>query len=274
MNFEDGNWIGVVMGLITILLFYIIIHAFLKKSLIKRAKTKKMRHNTIVFVNLISYLFIIITVIMLISFFTGSTLGVGVTAGLLTAALGWALQRPITGIAAWIMVIMTRPFKIGDRIIIGSVRGDVINITLTHIYLNEFGGTIGGEDISGRIIFVPNSVLFEQNVINYTSQNDYILDEVSFTITYDSHIDRAKEIAKKVANNITKGILDKSTQKPFTRSNFQPSGIDLRVRYYTIASRRQEINSRITEGILKEINKEEKIRFAYPHTELFLSKRK
>jgi small-conductance mechanosensitive channel len=232
-----------------------------------------MKHNVIVFSSLISYLFIFLTIIFVIISVTGGLTTLGITAGLLTAALGWALQRPITGIAAWIMIVVTSPFKIGDRIIIGDVRGDVHNITMTHTHLSEFGGTIGGEETSGRIVIIPNSVLFEKNIINYTSQNKFILDEVVFTITYESDIKKARRLGKAAAKKITKGFVENVKDTPFIRSNFQSSGIDVRVRYYTIADRRQEINSKITEEIFKLISENKDVNFAYPHTEVYLNKK-
>lgn len=266
------NIIKLLITALIVLFVYIFLNTFLKLFLLKRVKTKKMRHNVIVFTSLVSYIFILVVVIFSIISVTGGFTGLGIAAGLLTAALGWALQRPITGIAGWVMVILTKPFGIGDRIIIGGVKGDVSNITLTHIYLNEFGGTVGGEEISGRIIIIPNAVLFEQNVVNYTSQNDYILDEVAFTITYKSNLEFAKSIAIKVAKEMTKDFLDSSPSNPFVRSNFQASGVDICVRYYTVASKRQEINSKITEEIFKRIMKEDKVEFAFPHTQVIIDK--
>lgn len=273
MAIENTTILRVMLSISAIILTYILINTFLKKVLLKKVRTKRMKHNTIVFVSLISYLFVFISIIFLVISVTGSSVSLGVAAGLLTAGLGWALQRPITGVAAWIMIISSKPFEVGDRIIVGGVKGDVSNITLTHIHLKEFGGTIGGEETSGRIIFVPNSILFEQNIINYTSQNNYILDEVAFAVTYASDIDKANEIARKTAEKITKDISEQVHQKPFTRSNFQPSGVDIRVRYYTIAADRQEVSSKITEEISKQIKKERRVKFAYPHTEVFLNKR-
>ena len=274
MEFQNDTLLRIMLSISAIILAYILINTFLKKALIKKVRTKRMKHNIIVFISLISYLFVFISIIFLVISVTGTSLSLGVAAGLLTAGLGWALQRPITGVAAWIMIITSKPFEIGDRIIVGTVKGDVSNITLTHIHLKEFGGTVGGEETSGRIIFIPNSILFEQHITNYTSQNNYILDEVAFTITYASDIDKANEIARKTAEKMTKDVLEHMHQKPFTRSNFQQSGVDIRVRYYTVAADRQEINSKITEEISRQITKERKIKFAYPHTEVFLNKRK
>jgi len=228
-----------------------------------------------IFSNIVTYSFIIVGFLAVIFSYTGNIFSIGLTAGLLSAALGWALQRPITGIAAWIMVVVAKPFEIGDRIIIGGVRGDVSNITLTHIYMKEFGGTIGGEEISGRVIMVPNSVLFEKDLINYTIQDEYILDEVSFAITFNSNIDLAKDVCVKAVKGVLKKIKDPSYQrfpKPYMRFNFQSSGIDVRIRYYVSADRRQEYSSKITEAIFKTIQAEKSVDYAYPHTEIVYKK--
>ena len=111
-------------------------------------------------------------------------------------------------------------------------------------------------------------------MINYTLTDEYILDEVVFTVTYKSDLKLSKMIAIKSAEKILKDFFEKVTKKPFVRLNFQPSGIDVRVRYYTIASERQRVNSDITEEIFKNIMGEKKIDFAYPHTRVSLEKEK
>jgi small-conductance mechanosensitive channel len=120
VEFMDFNLseklVTVAVVVIILVLFYLFLNIFLKVFLLRRAKTKKLRHNVVVFTNLISYLFIFLAILFVIITFTGGFLSLGIAAGLLTAALGWALQRPITGIAAWLMVIITKPFGIGDRI--------------------------------------------------------------------------------------------------------------------------------------------------------------
>ena len=73
---------------------------------------------------------------------------VGFIAGLLTIAVGMALQKPISSVFAWLIIVTRRPFSIGDRVVISNIRGDVVDISLTHIYLEEVGGTIDGEEKS------------------------------------------------------------------------------------------------------------------------------
>ena len=267
------NFSNLIKPLLTFVGFsvaFIVIKAFIHRALIKRVRTKRMKHNVIVFNNLLTYLFFILAIVTIFFYFTGNSLAVGLTAGFLTAALGWALQRPITGMAAWIMVVVKKPFRIGDRILIGSTKGDVIDITLTHIYLKEIGGTINSEEISGRIVMIPNSVMFEQNIINYTVQDDYILDDVGVLITYESNLDKAMQICEKAAKKVMKDFLGKTSKDPYVRIQFQSSGIDMKTRYYVHASERIKISSDLTREIFKAFEKEKDIEIAYPHTEVVL----
>ncbi|MAH50688.1 hypothetical protein CMI37_33015 [Candidatus Pacearchaeota archaeon] len=272
LEFLTQPWRSIVVVAV-IFVVYFVIKAFLKKALIKQVRTKKMKHNITIFTNVLTYVFVLIVAVMIVIYFSGDKISLGITAGLLTAALGWALQRPITGIAAWIMVVVAKPFSIGDRIIVGATQGDVANITLSHIYLKEFGGTTGGEETSGRIIMIPNSVLFEKDVVNYTLQDDYILDEVVVAVTFSSDMDLAKKICLDVAKKVTKDFSDKVPGEPYLRLNFQQSGMDLRVRFYAPADKRQLYHSDISEEILKRISAERKVEIAYPHSEILYRKK-
>jgi small-conductance mechanosensitive channel len=264
----------VVFSLIFAIVLYKLITKGVKEVLYKRARTKQQRNNVIVFMNILKYFFYFIILLVIIFSITGSLTGLGISAGLLTAALGWALQRPITGIAAWIMVITKKPFQIGDRVIIGKVKGDVIDITLTHIYINEIGGTIASEEISGRTIMIPNSILFEKNIINYTLQNEFILDEVITLVTYESNLDKAMKICENAALKIIKPFLKDVEKKPSVRTFFRESGIDVKVRYFVKADERIEIASKITQEIFKQIKRAKDVEIAYPHLEMLYRKKK
>lgn len=256
----------------SLLLFNLVLN-WIKKTLLKKVRTKKQRSNIEIFSRVIKYVFIVVVALLAIFAYTGSLTGFGISVGLISAALGWALQRPITGIAGWVMVILKRPFEIGDRIIIGNVRGDVIDISLTHIYISEIGGIIGGEENSGRVVMVPNSKLFEQDIINYTLDNDYTLDQVSVVVTYECNLDKAIRIAKKAADRHTKEFRDQVEKEPYVLTYFTNNGIDLRVRYFSPATRLQEISSRITKEMKDGITKAKDVEFAYPHTEVILRKK-
>ncbi|MCD6496311.1 MAG: mechanosensitive ion channel family protein [Candidatus Aenigmarchaeota archaeon] len=255
------------------LLVYKVITAGIKRGVLKRAKTKKQKNNVLVFLSLWRYAFTVLILVTIIFLLGGDITGLGVWAGLLTAALGWALQKPITGVAGWIMVIVKRPFQIGDRIQIGAVKGDVQEISLTHIYLKEIGGTIATEETSGRVIMIPNSKLFEQDIINYTLTDDYILEQVVVTLTYESDLDKAIDICRKAAEKVTKDFVDKMPKRPYIRTFFQQSGIDVKTRFYVPASDRIRVASELTQEIFRGIDKEKTTEIAYPHTEVVLRKK-
>jgi small-conductance mechanosensitive channel len=166
------------------------------------------------------------------------------------------------------MVVTKKPFSIGDRIIIGSVKGDVSDITLTHIYLKEIGGTVGGEESSGRIILVPNSVLFEQNIVNYTMQDEFILSEVRTLVTYESNLDEAVKICKEAAGKVTRDVLNEVPEKPVVRTFFKDSGIVVKVRFFTKTDDKIKAESDITQAIFEMVKESKNVDIAYPHIQI------
>jgi len=259
--------------IISFMIFSIILK-LIKKRLLAKVKTRKQRSNVTVFTDLLKYLFAFFLIIIGISFYSGKLGDLGFVAGLLTVAVGWALQKPISGVVAWLLLVTRRPFHIGDRIIISNMKGDVTDITLTHIFLDEVGGTIDGEEGSGRTVMIPTSVIFEQEVINYTQRDDYILDEVVTAITYESDLKKAEELITDAVDEIVKPLWENFpkiiSKKSHIRLMFRDSGIEVAIRYYTIANRRNEITTDIQREIWNRIRKTSSVDFAYPHTEVLL----
>jgi small-conductance mechanosensitive channel len=269
------NVLPALITIIVLILIYVVFETIIrltKKKLLEKATTKKQVTNIELFSRILKYLALLFLFVFAVSSYSGSWAGFGLGIGLLSAAIGFALQKPITGIAAWIMMITKRPFHIGDRIIIGKLKGDVIDITLTHIYLHEIGGIVPGEENSGRIILVPNSILFEQNIVNYSMQHDEIvLDQVVVPITYESNLNKAIEIALNSAKKHIQEFVLKPKNEPYIRTFFQPNGINVHVRYFAPVKRLQEFSSKITKEIYDEIMKTKDVKFAYPHQEVILS---
>jgi small-conductance mechanosensitive channel len=182
--------------------------------------------------------------------------------------LGWSLQAPVTGIAAWLMIVLVKPFRIGDRVIIGGIVGDVTDITLTHVILNQVGGTIGGEEKSGRGVLIPNATMFGQIIYNYSFETKYITDEVPVMVTFDSDFALAEKMCIDAANKVVAGIIRETGSVPFVRREFTDWGIRIRVRYQCAGVDRQRVSSDIVKLILDDFNQTDKVTFCYPHTEI------
>jgi small-conductance mechanosensitive channel len=226
------------------------------------------------FLKILKYSFALIVFIVTISAYLGSWEQMPIVIGFLTVAMGLALQKPISSILAWIIIATRKPFAIGDRIIVDAIKGDVRDITLTHTYLDEIGGTIDGEERSEREVVIPNSFLFDKDIINYTARNDYILDEIKTSVTYESNLKKAEDIIIKETKKIMVSYWDtlpkKYQKEPHIRLRFKESGIDVTVRFYSIALSRNEISTNITRSLFNQIKKSKDVEIAYPHTEVVL----
>jgi small-conductance mechanosensitive channel len=251
--------------LLVIAFIYFIVMSSFKKILLLKAKTKKDKNNALMVIKLWRYIFLSIAILAAIFVTTGSFVAFGVSAGLFTAALGWALQRPITGIAAWMMVMIKRPFKIGDRILIDNVKGDVIDITMTHVYIGELGGIIGGEENSGRTVIIPNSILFEKNIINYTFSDGYILDQIGVTLRYESDLEEAMRLGVAAAKKVLGKDLISKTEEPYCLTYFNVNGINLYIRYKAPAEEIQKYSSKITQLVYKAFNASRRVKFSHQH---------
>lgn len=85
-----------------------------------------------------------------------------VALGILGAGLAFALQEVIGSIAGWVTILTGRPFTIGDRIEIGGIRGDVVDISVLRTTLMEIGNWLGGDHNTGRIVTVSNAFIFKE----------------------------------------------------------------------------------------------------------------
>ncbi|MBI4024334.1 MAG: mechanosensitive ion channel [Verrucomicrobia bacterium] len=183
--------------------------------------------------------------------------------------LGWSLQAPVSGFAAWILVSLKRPFRPGDRIQLPTLAltGDVKDIGPMYVILDQVGGTIGSEEAVGRDILIPNAMLFSQVVINYTvcQEAAYMLDEVVARITYDSDMEMAEKILLDAAREITKDIIAKTKTAPYIRSDLYDYGVYLRLRYQTSVQDRARIAYEINKRILVMIQQTPTVDLAIPY---------
>ena len=272
-----GPYIIIIELILVLVIAFVIlriISTFLKRFLLKKAKTKKQKTNVSTFIDLLNFIFIILLLIIAVTTYYGNLGELGFIAGLLTVALGWALQKPISGVVGWLILLIKKPFTIGDRVIISDIKGDISDITLTHIFLNELGGTIDGEELSGRTVMLPTSIIFDEEIINYTEKDEFILDEVSTMITYESNLDKAEKIilssVKKIMLPYKLDYPKKLNKDPHIRLKFKESGIDITVRYKSLARKRNQITTDITREIYNQIKKTNNVSIAYPHTEVLL----
>lgn len=125
--------------------------------------------------------------------------------GLITAGLAFALQKVVTSLAAYMVILRGQTFSVGDRIVMGGVRGDVVALGFMQTSIMEMGQPpsvqtdqpgmwIRSRQYTGRIVTVPNSKIFEEPVYNYTRDFEYIWEEMSLPIAYTADRREAERI--------------------------------------------------------------------------------
>jgi small-conductance mechanosensitive channel len=124
-----------------------------------------------------------------------------VSLGVASLILGFALQTPITSFIGWIYILIRKPYRVGDRIVIGGAHGDVIDVSYLDTTLWEFGGSyLSSDHPSGRIIKFPNSNVLTTAVYNYSwPLFPYIWNEIRFQIAYDSDLEFVAKVMQEVA---------------------------------------------------------------------------
>lgn len=200
--------------------------------------------------------------------------------GLLSAGIAIALKDIIADLAAWLFIIVRRPFILGDRLEINGVKGDVIDIRIFKFTLLEIGGRIEGEQSTGRMVHIPNHTVLTDAIFNYTRGFKYIWNEISILITYESDWKMAKEIlletveknVEKLSEKAQNKLVESSRKYLIMYSNFTPivytsikeSGVELTARYLCDPKEKRKTENKIFEEILERFGREEKIDFAYP----------
>src|SRR5689334_19313508 len=116
--------------------------------------------------------------------------------GLVGAGVAFALQRVITAVAGYFVILRGKTFNVGDRILMGGVRGDVIGLSFMQTRIMEMGQSpreetdkkswVRSRQFAGRIVTVTNDKVFDEPVFNYTHEFAYIWDEISVPVRYSS----------------------------------------------------------------------------------------
>jgi small-conductance mechanosensitive channel len=134
--------------------------------------------------------------------------------GLVTAGVAFALQKPISAIAGYLVILRGKTFGVGDRITMGGVRGDVIELRFTQTTIMEMGQPPDVQDAdpavwvqarqyTGRIVTVSNSTVFDEPIFNYTREFPYMWEEIRLPVSYKDDRNRAEQILLSAADRHT-----------------------------------------------------------------------
>ena len=200
--------------------------------------------------------------------------------GLISAGIAIALKDPLVNMVGWGFILIRQPFKVGDRIQIGSAAGDVIDIRLFQFSINEIGNWVDADQSTGRIIHIPNGIVFTEPQANYTAGFQYIWNELAVLITFESDWKKAKQLLTDIVNhhgvmlsNEAEKQLKEAAKKflifytkltPIVYTAVKDSGVMLTMRYMCNPRERRFTEEKIWEDVLKEFAQHKDMDFAYP----------
>lgn len=208
--------------------------------------------------------------------------GIATYFGLVSAGIAIALQDPLTNLAGWLYILIRRPFRIGDRIQVGTNTGDVVDIRPLRFIMLEIGNWVHADQGTGRILHVPNGLVFKNAVANYDEAFGYIWNELDITITFESDWRAAKQMLEKILEEQSDEI-DAQVRKriddaahvlhikfpkvtPVVWTTVVDSGVRLTMRYLCKPRARRSSETHIWEQVLDGMAKAPTVDFAYPTT--------
>ncbi|MBR4672304.1 MAG: mechanosensitive ion channel [Bacilli bacterium] len=180
--------------------------------------------------------------------------------GTASLAIGLAMQGGLTNMVGGLTILIFKPFKVGDWIESNGSSGSVEEITIFHTVLKSLDCTK---------IVLPNGELANSNIKNFTynSKRRLCLD---FSVSYDSDIDKVKQVIKEV---IDKEELVLKDEEVFIRlTNHADSALIFTVRVWTLNENFWPLKFNLLENVKKAFDKN-KIQIPYPQVDVHLDKK-
>lgn len=198
--------------------------------------------------------------------------------GMIGAGIAIALQKPITNLVGFIVLLAKRPYEPGDRIEIDGEAGDVIDVEAFYTKIMEIGKWTSYDQFTGRIKIIPNSYVLEKVINNYSRDFGFIWEELTIPITYGSNMKKARKIMVDAARKTTKDLVDRS-KRQLRRMTYKylletrdvnpvvyviptDNWVELHLRFIVDAKHRRSYVNPIFEKIVKEFVKHKDIRIA------------
>jgi small-conductance mechanosensitive channel len=223
---------------------------------------------------------VVTVVIALILIFSLSTeIGSLLTfAGFLTAGIAIALQNVILSVAAYFLLIGRFGIRVGDRIQIGEVTGDVFDIGLVRMLLVELDTSGSEARATGRIVVFSNSVVFQpsSNFFKQLPGSNFAWRRISLTLAADVDYALAEQCISAAVADVYKTykpeieeqhrILESlltihiASAEPQTRLRLKEAGLEIIILYPVVLSQAVQIDDRMTHALLDTIEGEPRLR--------------
>jgi small-conductance mechanosensitive channel len=228
-----------------------------------------------------------------VSVLAGDIRGLVGSLGLIGLALSWALQAPIESFTGWLLNSFKGYYRVGDRIAVGDVFGDVYRIDFLTTTVWEIGdpfkeGFVHAEQPTGRLVTFPNNAVLTGTVVNLTRDFPFVWDELMVQVSNESDLAYTVATFEQVARDLFGSAMADSSLKyarileaeglevsvanePKAFVALSDSWTEVTLRYLVNVRERRKWKSDLAFNILEKINKEDhggRILAVYPRRQV------
>ncbi|NJO24534.1 MAG: mechanosensitive ion channel family protein [Bacteroidia bacterium] len=238
----------------------------IQRTLFSKIKDNDNRYRAKKFSSFIGYF---LTIVLITIVFSDKLGGLTVALGVAGAGIAFALQEVIASFAGWLAILFGGFYKSGDRVQLGGIKGDVMDIGVLRTTIMETGQWVDGDLYNGRIVLIANSFVFKEPVFNYSGDFPFLWDEIKIPIQYGSNYDKATEIflaaGKEIAGDLTtqskekwtvlqsKYRLEDAQTEPLVSLIANDNWVEFTLRYVVSYKKRRATKTELFTKILKQI---------------------
>ncbi len=188
-------------------------------------------------------------------------------AGVVGIAIGFAAKDTLSNVIAGVLLLIDRPFELGDRIEVWSAPansatwGDVVDIGLRATKIRT---------TDNIVIVIPNNEIMMRDIINYTTMSKDIRVRIPIGIAYDADVKKAKELIKQVSLELD--WVKREPEPKVVVKSFGDSAVNLEARVWISRPRKRiDTISHITDRV-KEVFQQEGIEIPFPKRDIYIKK--
>ena len=246
----------------------IVLSQIWRRAVFRYVRDPRRRYQFLLLRRIILWIAIAITIAFALATEIGS---IATFAGLITAGLAVALQNVILAIAGYFFLIGKYGVRVGDRVQISGVTGDVIDIGLVRLHLMEISGVDADRQPTGRVVVFSNAVVFQPSASFYKQipGTNFVWHEVSLTLAPETNYSVAEKRVLDAVEKVYAEYQDAieaqhremertlsvavAVPKPRSRLRLTQTGLEVVIRYPVELESATDIDDRITRELLKSL---------------------
>jgi small-conductance mechanosensitive channel len=246
-----------------------------RRTILRYVQDVRRRYQFLLLRRIVLWIAIVLVLIFTFATAIGS---IATFAGLITAGVALALQNVIVSVVGYFFLIGKYGIRVGDRVQVAGVTGEVVDIGLARFHLMELSNEGPESQPTGRVVAFSNSIVFQptsgmfkqipgtnfiwrQIALTFAPENDYhvVRERVNAAMErafadYHEPLERQRRTMEQTLTSISAAEL---TAK--SRLHFTSSGIEVVVRFPVLLSRASEMDDRLTRELFAEIDREPKL---------------